>query len=84
MLFIELKDRLAELFAAEPELVNLRHHRYGVTPLYCLPPDETVALEMARFLLEHGADKSFRDKAGATAADVARKRGFNAVAELLS
>jgi ankyrin repeat protein len=84
MLFIELKDRLAELFAAEPELVNLRHPRSGVTPLCCLPPDETLALEMARFLLEHGADKNFRDETGATAADVARRRGFNAVAELLS
>ncbi|MGC3982063.1 MAG: ankyrin repeat domain-containing protein [Steroidobacteraceae bacterium] len=84
MVFSELKDRLTELFAADPELVNSKHHRFGVTPLYCLPRDEIAALEMARFLLQHGADKNFRNKEGETAAEAWRKYGFNAVAELLS
>jgi hypothetical protein len=39
---------------------------------------------MARFLLDCGADPRFRDKDGDTSADAARKRGFAAVAELLS
>jgi ankyrin repeat protein len=78
------KERLRELFAAEPALVNLVHFRSGNTPLFWLPEQEPDALEMARFLLEHGADPRVRDKGGDTPADAARKRGFTAVAALLS
>lgn len=79
-----MKERLRELFAAEPELANLPHHRSGVTPLFKLPQDEPAALDMGRFLLEHGADASRRNADGDTPADVARKCGFTALAELLS
>jgi ankyrin repeat protein len=79
-----MKDRLRELFAAEPALVNLVHFRSGRTPLFWLPEQEPDALEMARFLVDHGADARFRDKDGDMPADAARKRGFATVATLLS
>jgi len=79
-----MKERLRELFAAEPALVNLVHFRTRRTPLFWLPDQEPAALEMARFLLEHGADARFRDPDGEMPADAARKRGFASVAALLS
>jgi hypothetical protein len=79
-----MKDRLRELFAAEPTLVNRVHLRSGLTPLFTLPPDESAAIEMARFLLELGADRSFRGKGGDMPAQAARKRGFDALAAVLS
>jgi ankyrin repeat protein len=79
-----MQERLRELFAAEPALVNLVHFRLGNTPLFWLPEQELDALEMTRFLLDHGADARFRDKDGDTPADAARKRGFVTVASLLS
>src|SRR5262249_40858596 len=78
------KERLRELLAAEPALANLVHFRLGNTPLFWLPDQEPDALEIARFLLDHGADPRFRDKSGDTPADAARKRGFTSVAALLS
>jgi uncharacterized protein len=78
------KERLRELFAAEPVLANLPHFRSGLTPLFWLPDNEADALEMARFLLDHGADPRFRGKDGDTPVDAMRKRGFASVAELLS
>jgi hypothetical protein len=84
LVWLGMKQRLRELFAAEPELANLVHFRGGLTPLFTLPPDEPTALDMAKFLLDHGADPSFRGKEGDTPADAARKRGFASVAELLS
>jgi uncharacterized protein len=84
LVFLSMKDRLRELFAAEPKLVNLAHFRSGATPLFALPAEESSALDMARFLLEHGADPRARSKEGATPVEAARKRGFASVAELLS
>ena len=78
------KERLRELFASEPTLANLVHFRSGRTPLFALPEQEPAALEMAKFLLDHGADPRFRDKDGEMPADAARKRGFGSVAALLS
>jgi ankyrin repeat protein len=83
LVFLGMKDRLRELFAAAPSLVNLAHFRSGMTPLFPLPPEESAALDMARFLLENGADPSLRNKAGESPADAARKRGFEILAELL-
>jgi ankyrin repeat protein len=79
-----MKDRLRELFTAEPELANVAHFRNRQTPLFSLPDEETSALEMAQFLLEHGADVNFINKEGDSAADTARKRGCNEVALSLS
>jgi len=49
-----------------------------------MPGDEAQALEIAKLFLAHGADPSIRNKQGQTAADLARKRGLDEVAELLS
>ena len=84
LVFLAMKDRLRELFAAEPNLANLAHFRSGMTPLFTLPQEEAAALDMARFLLDHGADPSLRSKTGITPADAARKRGFESLAELLA
>lgn len=84
LVFLSMKDRLRELFAAQPALVNHVHFRSGLTPLFTLPAEESAALDMAHFLLEHGADSKFRGKEGDTPTDAARKRGFESLAALLS
>jgi len=84
MVHLGMKDRLRELFTAEPELANLVHFRTGQTPLFSLPDEEASALEMAEFLLEHGANVRRVNKDGDTAANAASKRGFNEVAQLLT
>jgi ankyrin repeat protein len=83
LVYLGMKERLRALLAAEPALANLEHYRSGLTPLFTLPAQEPDALEMARFLLEHGADPRFRGKDGDTPADAARKRGFESLARLL-
>lgn len=83
MVFLQMKERLRELFAAEPSLANLPHFRSGLTPLFVLPSDPDAALDIARFLLAHGADPAFRGKDGQTPADAARQRGLDAAAALL-
>jgi ankyrin repeat protein len=83
LVFLGMKDRLRALFAAEPALANLVDGRSGLTPLFALPAEEPAALEMARFLLDHGADPRFRSPAGDTPADAARKGAFESVAALL-
>ena len=55
------------------------------TALFCLPDkDEELAIEIAELLLAHGADPSFKSSVGQTAADVAERNGFDALAQLLS
>ena len=72
-----------ELFAAEPALVNAPHLRLGSTPLFWLPEDEAAAVQMARFLLNHGADASARNREGRTAVEQARLRGRDELARVL-
>jgi hypothetical protein len=84
LVYLCCKDRLLELFGADPKLVDSVHPQSGMTPLFALPNDEAAALDMARFLLEHGGDASIRNASGDTAADAARKRGFSDVSELLA
>jgi ankyrin repeat protein len=83
MVYLGMKDRLRDLFTAEPELANLIHFRSRQTPLFSLPDEEASALDMAKFLLEHGANVRFK-KGGDTAANAASKRGLNEVARLLT
>jgi ankyrin repeat protein len=83
LVFLGMKERLRDLFAAEPALVNLAHFRSGVTPLFTLPREEAAALDMARFLLERGADASLRSPTGDSAADTARKQGLESLAVVL-
>jgi uncharacterized protein len=82
--YLGCKDRLAELFAAAPELVNTRHPRMGCPPLFFLPADEDQAADMAAFLLDHGADPTLRDpQDGLTAEDALRKHGLIELADFL-
>ena len=78
-----LKQRLAELFAGDPGLANARHFRSGLTPLFMLPPDEDDAVDMAVFLLEHGADRAAADRHGITPEASLRQKGFDAVADFM-
>jgi ankyrin repeat protein len=81
--YLGIKERLEQLFAEQPTLVNAVHFRLGVTPLFMLPDDEDEALEMAEFLLAHGADAGLRNKNGITPDEAARKRGLTDAADLM-
>ena len=74
-------DRLRDVLRAEPN--RARAHERGWTPLMWLPADEPRALEIATLLLEHGADSRSRNGDGDTAADIARRRALDSVADLL-
>ena len=84
LVYLGLTQRLTELFAEDPQLVNQVHFRAGHTPLFTLPPEEAEALDMARFLIAHGADVSARNKDGLTAKEVARRQGLESLAQLLN
>ncbi len=81
--YLGMKDGLAEVFAADPALVNLRHPRNGLTPLFTVPPEEQAAIDMAAFLLGHGADAQFKNSAGDTAEEAFRRRGLFELADFL-
>src|SRR5262245_402248 len=74
-------DRLREVLAEKPE----RARGYdGETLLMYLPPDdEDKAIEVAKLLLEHGADPTIKDPHGVTAADRAEKNAMYRVAGIL-
>ena len=74
-------ERLRELFRREPDLAKVTGG--GHTPLMWLPDDETLALEVARLLLAHGADPTVRNNDGESAADRAAKLGMLDLAQLL-
>jgi len=75
-------ERLRSLLHAQPTLAKtLRDDR---TALFCLPEgDEDLAIEIAELLLFHGADPSFKNSKGLTAADQAERNGMDALAQLL-
>ncbi len=77
-----MKERLRELFAADPALVNAAP-KSGVPLLNALPDDEDAAADMAGFLLSHGADPRARNKDGATPEQAARQRGLIDPADLI-
>jgi ankyrin repeat protein len=75
-------ERVRELLAERPE--RARATGDGETLLMWLPPgDESKALEVARLLLDHGADPTVRDPHGMTAADRAERNAMYDVAALL-
>jgi ankyrin repeat protein len=75
-------DRVRALLAEHPERAKASGD--GETLLMWLPAhDESVALEIARVLLEYGADPTVRDPRGMTAADRAERNGMFDVAALL-
>jgi ankyrin repeat protein len=81
--YLSMKDRLRELFAQDPALVNQLHPRLRCTPLFTLPDDEDQAADMAAFLLEHGADPQVRNPEGLTPEQAARRRGLTDAADLM-
>ncbi len=75
-------DRVREVLDEEPALARVRSETAG-TPLHWLPDDADAALVIATLLVGHGADVSVRNREGMTAADIARRRGLDRVAEML-
>jgi hypothetical protein len=49
-----------------------------------LPADEPVAMERAEMLLTHRADPSLRNADGLTVREVALRRGFQDLADLIA
>ena len=80
--FTGTTDRLRQLLTEDPDRAN-HQDRPGETALFCLPDDESKALEVAELLLSFGADATFRNKAGQTPAQAARRRGLDEVADVL-
>ena len=75
--------RLREVLAEKPEQRAPRYER-GHTALMWLPSDdERHALEVARLLVQYGADPAVVNKQGQTAADRAERLGMSEVAEFL-
>ena len=74
-------DRLRAILDEKPD----RARGYdGETLLMYLPPDdETKAMEVARLLLEHGADPAIKDPHERTAADRAERNAMYQVAAFL-
>jgi ankyrin repeat protein len=75
-------ERIRELLTEEPDRAN-REDRPGEPALFCLPADEEKAVEVAELLLSCGADPTFRNPLGQTAAQAARRRGLDDAAALL-
>jgi uncharacterized protein len=75
------KKRLLELLESNPGLAKVSDD--GVTPLMWLPDNETLSVEMARILIEHGADPTLKNAEGLTAADIAERRALYDAAALL-
>jgi ankyrin repeat protein len=74
--------RLRDVLGAEPGLAATVAD--GDTLLMWLPDEDARAMEIARLLLALGADASVRNNRGETAADRARTRGLDEVADLLA
>ncbi len=77
-------ERLEAVLRAAPGMSNLRlPDEVAPTPLFCLPDDPDLAVDVARILLAHGADPTLRDGKGCSAIDVAREHDFDAAADLM-
>jgi hypothetical protein len=76
-------DRVRTILAEDPSLARVSSPN-GITPLFWLPDDDAVAMEIVELLLAAGADPSKKSKDGTTAADWARRRGMRDVAARLS
>ncbi|HEX3867280.1 MAG TPA: ankyrin repeat domain-containing protein, partial [Gemmatimonadaceae bacterium] len=76
-------DRARSLLESSPERARMVTDN-GHTPLMWLPPsNEQRALDMAKLLVLHGADRTIRNSDGQTAADRADRMGMHAAAEYL-
>ena len=70
-----------QLLRAAPTLLDSSTAEHDETPL--IGAAEKGHLEVVRFLLAHGADKTLKKKDGKTAMDLARAGDHDAVVELL-
>ena len=73
-------DRIREVIAQKPEAATWTGES---TPLFFLPEDEDMALEIIDLMLSHGADAGFRRQDGKTAADIAAARAMHRAAAKL-
>jgi ankyrin repeat protein len=73
--------RVRELLAEDAALAKTR--RGDQSLLMALPDDEEIAMELAELLLMNGADPSQRNVEGHSPRDVARRRGFTDLADLI-
>lgn len=74
-------DRLRSLLDAQPSLAQTV--RRDETALFCLPrSNEELALEIAELFLSRGANVSFKNSHGRTAADEMERAGLDEVADL--
>ncbi len=76
--------RVRQLLAEDPSLASLVRERDGQTLLMVLPDDEELAMELAELLLAHGADPARRNAEGLTVREVALRRGFQDLADLIA
>lgn len=81
--YLGMTERLRELFSEDPSLANAPYPGGSVTPLFCLPDDETDAVEMTELLLTYGANPNATNNDGETAETYARKRGLIDAADLM-
>jgi len=77
-------ERVRQLLAEDPSLATLVRQRDGHTLLMVLPDDEEVAMELAELLLAKGADPSRQNAEGLTVREVALRRGFVDLADLIN
>jgi len=75
-------DRLDALLHEDPALAEARNSN-GDPLLHVLPDDEDLALDVAALLLRHGADPRATNAKGEDAAQAARRKGMEEVAEML-
>jgi ankyrin repeat protein len=76
--------RVRQLLAEDPSMATLVRERDRHTLLMVLPDDEEVAMELAELLLTHGADPSRQNAEGLTVRDMALRRGFVDLADLIN
>jgi len=74
-------ERLREIIAAEPRLARVSWQ--SQTPLFWLPDDERVAVEIIELFRANGADPTLRNRKGESASDRARRRGMEDAATAL-
>jgi ankyrin repeat protein len=84
LVHLGLTERLEAVLRAEPDRANLRRTKDDEpTPLFYLPDDDDIAVEVARILLRHGADPHAKNKNGQSAIDAARRRDLDDAADLM-
>ena len=77
------KPEVIRLLVERGASVDARETLAGSTPLICAAANQDGDPEAVRFLLQHGANASVKDRAGATALDWAERAGNVEVSALL-